>query len=154
VPSRDLAQVGVGVVVRFWAFSGDGQPSLLLGDEEDAERAQRRTVIEILDRQLDRSVENGWIESSCLVDDLADQPDVVIDHAGDEVHAIDLSVGGKADAPRRNEMNATRRRELDVSRWSGAEAGSSRASGMRSRNLTNGSSVVTKRSSRQPGPSV
>ena len=71
-----------------------------LADKAGEERAQRGVVVDALDTDLDRPVEDGVVEGGGAVEHLPDEPHVMVDHARGEVHGCLLSRRREAKAPR------------------------------------------------------
>jgi hypothetical protein len=93
--------------------TGDGTvPHVELPDQTRQRRPDRNAVVEVLHGDLDRPIQGLVVESRGPIDDLADQPDVMLHDALEEVHACDLSASGDAQAPKRVVVDAARRLDL------------------------------------------
>ena len=90
-------------------------PHRQLADQPREQRPHRGVVIDAVDRDLDRGVELLRVSARGAVDQLADQPDVVLDHAGQQVHGGDLPVGRQPQAAGWVEVDAARRLQPDSS---------------------------------------
>jgi len=98
-----VAQAGGCGVAGRWhggAAAEGRDPHLQLADEPVGGAPQRRGVVDALDRQLDRAVQHRVIEGGNAVDDVADQHQVVVEHADDDVHGGAPSGRGDQEAPR------------------------------------------------------
>ena len=93
-----------------------GVPHRELPDESRQQRTQRQFVVDALDRDLDRRVEHVVGEALDTREHLSDQPDVVLDHANEQIHRRHLSVGRDAQASRRVEVHLARRVDLESRR--------------------------------------
>ena len=97
----------VGLVV------GRRVPHRELAHEPGEERAEGGIAVDPVDGDLDGCVEDVIRQLFGPRQHLGDEPDVVLDHAGEEVHAVHLSLGGNAERPGWMEMHVARRLEAE-----------------------------------------
>ncbi len=94
-----------------------------LADEPPQHRPDRHVVVDGADRDLDRGVELLVGQAGGPLEQLAGQPDVVLDHACHQVHRGHLSGGGQPQAARRVEVHAARTVDLGPGRLPTPAAG-------------------------------
>ena len=96
-----------------WAVRHGGVPHVHLPHETRQQRAQRRIVVDALDRQLDRRIELLLAQLSGALDDLADEPHVVLDQLRHQVHGSHLVSCRQPEAAGWMEMDTARSLQLD-----------------------------------------
>ena len=102
---------------------GSGVPHRELANEAREERAQRRLVVDPFDRDFDRNIEDAVGQTFGSGQHLADEPDVVLDHSGEQIHGGHLSVGRDPQASRRVEVHLARRVDPEARRPSSPARG-------------------------------
>jgi hypothetical protein len=88
------------------AAADRAHPHFQLTDQPFGQAAQRRIAVDAFHGQLNWPIQNHVVEASGPVDDLADQPEVVLNHAGQNVHGAAPLPGRQPQAAGRMEMHA------------------------------------------------
>ena len=116
-PGLDLGDrlILLGVdVVR--AVVDRGVPHLELADEPGEQRAQGRILVDAFHRDAHGSADLIWVQAAGPGQHLADEPDVVFDHAGEQVHSGHPCCCGDPQAPWRVEVDVTGGFDADAGR--------------------------------------
>ena len=69
-------------------------------------------LVDPLDRQLDGLVKHVVADARGPVDDLADEPEVVVEHPVEDIHGSAPGAGGQPEATRRVEVHPAGRGEV------------------------------------------